>query len=98
MQPQVEEIPMSPEYLGCFRLVMDVVYRPLETRLLQEAKARGAATIDGLQMLIHQATAQFELWTGMTAPLETMLRAAYKALGEGYEDNVPGGLLWDPGD
>jgi len=54
----------------------------LETRLLREAKARGAATIDGLQMLIHQATAQFELWTGMTAPLETMVRAAYKAVGD----------------
>ena len=98
MEPQVEEIPISPEFLGRFHLVMDVVYRPLETRLLREAKARGAATIDGLQMLIHQATAQFELWTGMTAPLETMVRAAYKALGEGYEGNVPGGLLCDPGD
>jgi len=98
MEPRVEEIPISPEFLGRFRLVMDVVYRPLETVLLREAKARGAATIDGLQMLIHQATAQFELWTGMTAPLETMVRAAYKALGEGYEGNVPGGLLCDPGD
>jgi len=82
MEPQVEEIPISPEFLDRFRLVMDVVYQPLETRLLREAKARGAATIDGLQMLIHQATAQFELWTGMTAPLETMVRAAYKAVGD----------------
>ena len=40
----------------------------------------GAATIDGLQMLIHQATAQFELWTGLPAPLEIMSRAAYAAL------------------
>jgi shikimate dehydrogenase len=56
---------------------MDIVYQPLETRLLREAKARGAATIDGLQMLIHQATAQFELWIARPAPLEVMSRAAY---------------------
>jgi shikimate dehydrogenase len=83
MEPQVEEIPISPELLGRFRLVMDVVYRPLETRLLREARVRGAATIDGLQMLIHQATAQFALWTGMAAPLEAMVRAASQALAQG---------------
>ncbi len=91
LEPQVEEIPIPPEHLGRFRLVMDAVYRPLETRLLKEARARGAATIDGLQMLIHQATAQFELWTGRPAPLETMARAAYQALGEGSGGSVPGG-------
>ena len=53
---------------------MDIVYQPLETRLLREARARGAATLDGLQMLIHQATAQFELWTGKSAPREVMER------------------------
>jgi shikimate dehydrogenase len=82
MEPQAEEIPLNPDLLARFILVMDIVYRPLETRLLREARARGAATIDGLQMLIHQATAQFELWTGRPAPLETMSRAAYEALGE----------------
>ncbi len=59
---------------------MDIVYQPLATRLLKEAQARGAATIDGLQMLIHQATAQFELFTGQEAPAEVMSRAAYAAL------------------
>jgi shikimate dehydrogenase len=80
MEPKTEGIPINPELLGRFRLVMDIVYQPLETRLLKEAKARGATAIDGLQMLIHQATAQFELWTGRPAPLETMSRAAYEAL------------------
>ncbi|MCL4502871.1 MAG: shikimate dehydrogenase [Deltaproteobacteria bacterium] len=80
MEPKAEAIPIAPELLGRYRLVMDIVYRPLETRLLREAKARGAAAIDGLQMLIHQALAQFELWTGRPAPLEIMSRAAYKAL------------------
>jgi shikimate dehydrogenase len=82
MAPKVEDIPLSPELLGRFSLVMDIVYRPLQTRLLKEAADRGAATLDGLQMLLHQATAQFELWTGLKAPLETMSRAAYAALAE----------------
>jgi len=80
MVPKTDAIPIAPELLGRYRLVMDIVYQPLETRLLREAKARGAATIDGLQMLIHQALAQFELWTGRPAPLAVMSRAAYKAL------------------
>ena len=80
MEPKIKDIPINPELLGRYRLVMDIVYKPLETRLLREAKAHGAATLDGLQMLIHQATAQFELWTGLKAPLETMSRAAYAAL------------------
>jgi shikimate dehydrogenase len=80
MEPGSGEIPLDPRLLGRYRLVMDIVYRPLETRLLKEARARGCETIDGLQMLIHQATAQFELWTGRPAPWEVMSRAAYEAL------------------
>ncbi len=81
MAPNADALPIAPDLLGRFALVMDIVYRPLATRLLQEAKARGCATIDGLQMLIHQGAAQFELWTGQQAPLEVMSQAAYAALG-----------------
>jgi len=80
MAPQVDNIPLDPELLGRYQLVMDIVYQPLTTRLLREAQARGVATLDGLQMLIHQATAQFELWTGRPAPLAVMSQAAYEAL------------------
>jgi shikimate dehydrogenase len=82
MEPDTAGIPIDSELLGRYRLVMDIVYKPLETRLLREAKAYGAATIDGLQMLIHQATAQFEIWTGRSAPLKVMSQAAYGALEE----------------
>jgi shikimate dehydrogenase len=82
MAPDLEGLPIDPELLSRFTLVMDIVYRPLLTRLLREAQAHGARTIDGLQMLIHQATAQFELWTGRGAPLEIMSGAAYAALEE----------------
>lgn len=81
MEPKADNIPLDPNLLGRYRLVMDIVYKPLETRLLREAEGRGCATIDGLQMLLHQATAQFELWTGLAASLEVMSRAACEALG-----------------
>jgi shikimate dehydrogenase len=86
LAPDVEAIPIEPDLLGRFRLVMDIVYRPLQTRLLQEARIQGCQTIDGLQMLIYQGAAQFELWTGQPAPLATMSQAAYAALGEGEKD------------
>ncbi|OGR30225.1 MAG: shikimate dehydrogenase [Desulfobacca sp. RBG_16_60_12] len=81
MTPDLDGIPINPALLGRFGVVMDIVYRPLQTRLLREAGAHGCATIDGLQMLIHQGAAQFELWTGQEAPMEIMARAAYGALG-----------------
>lgn len=82
MAPDIDGIPIDPELLERFTLVMDIVYRPLNTRLLREATARDCQSIDGLQMLIHQATAQFELFTGLEAPAATMSRAAYAALAE----------------
>ena len=83
MEPKSGDIPLDPNLLARSRVVMDIVYKPLETRLLQEAKARGCQVIDGLRMLIHQGAAQFELWTGRPAPREVMARAAYGSLSEG---------------
>ncbi|MGB0389301.1 MAG: shikimate dehydrogenase [Ardenticatenaceae bacterium] len=56
--------------------VYDLVYNPLETRLLAEARAAGAQAIDGLGMLIHQGAVAFTLWTGKEAPVEVMRAAA----------------------
>jgi len=80
MEPDVDGIPLDAALLERFPFVMDIVYRPLDTRLLREAKARGSLTIDGLAMLIHQAAAQFELFTGWSAPRDVMARAAYAGL------------------
>ena len=52
--------------------VMDIVYNPRETRLLADAKAAGCRTISGLEMFLYQAAAQFELWTGESAPVHVM--------------------------
>lgn len=57
-------------------IVFDMVYDPLETRLLREAAEAGCVTISGFEMLLAQATAQFEIWTGMEAPEEAMSTAA----------------------
>jgi shikimate dehydrogenase len=55
------------------QLVMDVVYNPLETALLKEAKAIGAVTISGYEMLVYQAVENFRRWTGREAPVDLMM-------------------------
>jgi shikimate dehydrogenase len=52
--------------------VLDAVYRPVETRLLRDADAAGARTVDGAWMLLYQGVEAFELWTGVDAPVEAM--------------------------
>jgi len=61
-------------------LVMDLVYTPLRTRLLREAAAAGCETIDGCEMFIHQGARQFEIWTGLAAPVEIMRLFVHAAL------------------
>ncbi len=74
------ELPCDPELLRPGQVVVDLIYHPPRTRLLDEAEARGASTSNGLSMLVHQAGAAFERWTGTPAPLDAM-RAA--VVGEG---------------
>ncbi|MFB6171188.1 MAG: shikimate dehydrogenase [Haloarculaceae archaeon] len=52
--------------------VLDAVYRPLQTRLLRDAAAAGATTVDGAWMLLYQGVEAFERWTGRTAPVDAM--------------------------
>ncbi|HVC14573.1 MAG TPA: shikimate dehydrogenase [Acidimicrobiales bacterium] len=68
--------PVDPALLGPAQLVVDLVYVPRPTRWLALAQSRGATTLDGLGMLVHQAARQVELWAGRPAPLEAMWRAA----------------------
>jgi len=50
------------------RYVFDMIYDPAETRFLKLAKERGAQIIPGIEMFVHQAARQFEIWTGKPAP------------------------------
>ena len=64
------------------RVVFDMVYDPVETHLLQVARAKGIAVIPGVEMFVQQAARQFEIWTGKPAPAGDMLRAVTIALQE----------------
>jgi 3-dehydroquinate dehydratase/shikimate dehydrogenase len=63
------------------KLVLDMVYNPLETILVRKARDQGATVILGLEMFLEQAARQFEIWTGETAPRSVMEKAALEALG-----------------
>jgi len=67
---------LDPSRLSSGQLVADLVYAPAVTPLQIEAQARGAAAVNGLGMLIHQAARQFAAWTGEPAPIEAMRAAA----------------------
>jgi shikimate dehydrogenase len=70
---------VAPDLLGAGQVAADLVYVPRQTPWLIEAAAAGATTLDGLGMLVHQAAAQLELWTGATPPVEAMWEAAEAA-------------------
>ena len=72
MAPQSDATPVASGLLNRFSVVMDIVYAPLQTRLLREAEEAGCKIINGLSMLLFQGVAQFELWTGREAPIEIM--------------------------
>ena len=72
--------PLKAELIPREALIYDVVYNPIETQLLMDAKAIGARTIGGLGMLVYQGAKAFELWTGKEAPIDIMFEAAKGAL------------------
>ncbi|WP_320039943.1 shikimate dehydrogenase [uncultured Desulfobacter sp.] len=78
MTPNVDQISFSPEAIKSEMVVMDVVYTPLKTLLLETAEQKGCTTIDGLSMFIAQAAAQFELWTGMIPDMDLMRNIVIK--------------------
>ena len=64
------------------KVVFDMVYDPVDTPFLRIARAKGLAVIPGVEMFVHQAARQFEIWTGKPAPADDMLRAVTIALQE----------------
>ena len=63
-------------------IVYDIVYRPVHTALLDNAKQVGAEVIYGYEMLLHQGAKSFEIWTGMSAPIDGMKKALLGTVGE----------------
>jgi shikimate dehydrogenase len=75
MEGQDPGPPVDASRMGPGQLVVDLVYDPPWTPLLEAARSAGAATANGLGMLLHQAALSFRLWTGEDPPLEAMSAA-----------------------
>ncbi len=73
MAPRPDESPVPREALQEGMIVMDIVYHPLETRLLRDAEERRCRTIHGLEMLARQGAAQVEIWTGKKPEIRPIL-------------------------
>ena len=78
--PSAASVPMAGDLLQPGQILVDLVYNPLETVLIRNAKEQGKKVIPGVKMFIEQAVKQFELWTGETAPRSAMETAALDAL------------------
>ena len=80
MHPETDATPIPKADLSKDMVVMDIVYNPLETRLLKEAAASGCRIINGVDMFVSQGAQQFALWTGKKAPVDVMRAAVLEAL------------------
>ena len=79
MHPHTDVMPLDPNLLFQDLAVADIVYNPLQTKLLQTAQAKGCRTVDGLGMLVYQGARAFELWTGIQPPIEDMFETLHQA-------------------
>ena len=78
--PGEDESPLPADAIPAPALVNDLVYNPLETRLLREAAQAGAQTLGGIEMLVYQGAASFEMWLDQPAPVRVMMEAAIRAM------------------
>ena len=83
MSPNITESPFLARDFKEGMVVFDSVYNPLETRLLREAKSAGCTVIPGYELFINQAARQFELWTGQSAPINTLREVLLRKLATG---------------
>jgi shikimate dehydrogenase len=80
MHPNTEASPVAAEALHEGLVVSDLIYNPLETRLLLDAKDKGARIHHGVGMFIYQGALSFEYWTGRPAPVDAMRKTVLEAL------------------
>ncbi len=80
MTPDIHSTPVDKTAFHMDTVIMDIVYNPLDTRLLCDARGIGCKTVDGLSMFIHQGAHQFRLFTGQEPPLELMKNIIIKAI------------------
>ena len=96
MWPHVDATPIPTERLHPGMVVMDIIYNPLQSRLLREAAGIGCLVLNGISMFVYQGALQFERWTGKPAPLEAMHQAVNNALTEKTIENRSGSTFERP--
>ena len=81
MHPNKDATLVSADMMHPDLVVFDIVYNPMETKLLREAKRAGVKKrVDGVKMLVYQGAASFRIWTKEEPPIETMEKAVRAAL------------------
>ena len=80
MHPNVDQSLVDSSWLRPDLCVMDIIYNPLETKLAKDAKSVGAKVISGIEMLVYQGVASFEIWTNHSAPVKVMKEAVLNKL------------------
>jgi shikimate dehydrogenase len=80
MFPNTGESIATADQMHSELTVFDIVYNPLETRLLREARIAGATTVNGMMMLIYQGAEAFKIWKGVEPPIDVMKEAVMEAL------------------
>ncbi|QOR65608.1 shikimate dehydrogenase [Cytobacillus suaedae] len=81
MYPNLEEIPLSLTNLSPSTIVSDIIYNPLQTKLLLEAKQKGSTTLNGIGMFVNQGALAFEKWTGLFPDTRRMEELVINKLG-----------------
>ncbi|MDR2545522.1 MAG: shikimate dehydrogenase [Methanobrevibacter sp.] len=80
LYPNVNESPIDGNILHSDLIVYDLIYNPIETKLLKDAKTINAKTISGVKMLIYQGAESLKIWTGIDAPINIMEKAVLSKL------------------
>jgi len=80
MHPDIDRTLVTADMMHTGQVIFDIVYSPLKTRLLREAKKAGAVTIDGIRMLVLQGAESFRIWTGIEPPVGVMEQAVRDVL------------------
>lgn len=80
-------MPIQPKNIAAGTIVADIIYNPLETEFLREARQRGARIFNGVGMFVHQGALSFETWTGTTPNTEKMIEKLTELLEEKHVNN-----------
>ncbi|MBU3161193.1 shikimate dehydrogenase [Clostridium frigoris] len=87
MYPNLNNSPIEKKYIGKFTSAVDMIYNPKETLFLKYAKDAGIKAVNGLYMLVGQATCAQEIWNNIKIPKETIDKI-YEELGRGVENRL----------